>query len=307
MGGDVRHGLALSLDRALVAARDRPGQRRGRPELGQVVDRAAQQGHQQRACLMGLEAGARGDALRGRLEGDHEVRGDRRGGVIGRASLVVDLEGRHPQGSCERGGELERAGRGARDGAAGAGEGVQPITRPRREGLQRVQPERRHARGRQVAQRRGAAGVAHERSGSRRRPGHAGDLGVGHAEHDRRAAARNLAAAGRALDLEAGLAQGKTEGSADAPCADHAQADVGESVDSRVHTPAGPLQAVAAGQAKDRPSGPGSNLEPCSRQAQRSAARTLSSSIAKPPGAFSAHSTRAAPGWCSERAMPTPT
>ena len=46
MGGDVRHGLALSLDRALVAARDRPGQRRGRPELGQVVDRAAQQGHQ---------------------------------------------------------------------------------------------------------------------------------------------------------------------------------------------------------------------------------------------------------------------
>ena len=99
------------------------------PELGEVVDRAAQQRHEQLPGLVRLEARAGGDPLGRRLEGDQEVGGHRGRGVVGGAALVVDLERRHPEHARETGGEGERLGRGPRDRTAGARERPQAARR----------------------------------------------------------------------------------------------------------------------------------------------------------------------------------
>ena len=82
------------------------------------------------------------DELRGGLlQRDQQVRGDRRGGVVGGAALLRDLEGPHAERLGERAGEGERRLIAARD------RGRRAVHRRRfvGEGLQRVEREGRGA------------------------------------------------------------------------------------------------------------------------------------------------------------------
>ena len=159
----------------------------------------AHERREQGPCLARLEPGAAGHPLGGRFERDKEVRGDRRGRVVGGASVLGDLEGRHPEVVRERAREAERLRRVAGDGAAGPRERLGAAALG--EGLERVQAEPAGCRGGlERRERGGAAGVADERGRPAHRRGGRRDLGVRHAEHDRVAPGRRLAAAGRALD-----------------------------------------------------------------------------------------------------------
>ena len=100
------------------------------------------------------------DALGGRLERDEEVRGDRRGGVVGGAVGVGDLDGR----SCRARAASVRGGGAGGVGAAGdAARGAGEVRARGGDGHQRVQRERL-GRGR-------AAGRASWRPSSGRRGG----------------------------------------------------------------------------------------------------------------------------------------
>ena len=174
---------ALGRHRLLVAARDRPGQSALGPHRGPVLHRLAHQRRQQLTGLGRREVGPGGDSLGGGLEGDQEVRGHRGGGVVGGPAAVVDLEGVHAQCPRELLRDRQRLGARARDGAAGAGEGLGALVAGER--LQRVQPERVHAGGLQGGEPGGSAGVADVgRRGGHDLGGHR-DLGVGDAEDDR--------------------------------------------------------------------------------------------------------------------------
>src|SRR5919109_3137987 len=145
MRGDLLDRRPLGGDRGVVAAGDRTGEGGLGAELGEVLDRAAQQRHQQGARLARLEPRAAGDALGRRLQRYEEVGRQRCGRVVGGTALVVDLEGRHSQASSERDGEVERPWRGAGDGGAYALEGLRAGTGG--EGLKWMQPEPLSIRG----------------------------------------------------------------------------------------------------------------------------------------------------------------
>ena len=117
--GRDRAAREVALDRRLVAAGDRAGERvrrRARPSSRRCAGRAgrAARGRRRRRRLEQLG--------RGLLEGDQEVGGDRRGGVVGGARLVVDRERPHPEPVGQLGRELQRRRRGAGDRAGRAGE-----------------------------------------------------------------------------------------------------------------------------------------------------------------------------------------
>ena len=184
--------------RGLVAARDGPGERRSGPSAAQFSTVRRTSGSEQRARVVGLEPGAGGDPLGRRLERDQEVRGDRGGGVVGGAGLVVDLERRPCRAPRARSAaKRERLGRRAGDGTAGAGEASGPSPganvwsgcRPK---ASAPAGSRRSAAWRRWCGRR-RRGAGDGRGGGR-------DLGVGHAQQRRVAAGRHLAAAERALD-----------------------------------------------------------------------------------------------------------
>ena len=134
------------------------------PVRRDVLDRLPHERQQQPPRLGGLEPGAGGDPLGGRLEGDQEVGGDRGGRVVGGAALVVDLE----RPSCRA---RARARRRRRAPPAWSRRSRSRRRRRRRtlaagEGLERVQAERGAAGRRERGERGGAAGVADERGGA---------------------------------------------------------------------------------------------------------------------------------------------
>ena len=178
--------------------RGRPGpvSARSGPSAARLSTVRRSSGQQQRARLARLEAGAGGEPLGRRLERDQEVRGDRCRRVVGGAALVVDLERHHAE---------PRASPAAKPSASG-------WSRRWRSPRRRTRP----GRGRRRTSAAGAARTLRRRPApapsaawprwcGRRaarpppRLGRRRDLGVGHAEHER-AAARDLAAARRALD-----------------------------------------------------------------------------------------------------------
>ena len=184
-----------------------PVSARSGPSSARLSTRAAQQRHEQPPGLVRLQARAGGDPLGRRLERDQEVGGHRRGGVVGGAALVVDLERRHAQHAREIGGEGERRGRG------------RPRSHSRRPRTRRSPPASaakvwsgcrpKAAAPAGASALSGVAPLVCPTSGAA--PATAAAAAsisrVGHAQDDRGAAARHLAAARRALDLDAGLAQ----------------------------------------------------------------------------------------------------
>jgi hypothetical protein len=115
-----------------------------------------------------------------------------------------------------------------------------------------MQPEGVGVGGLQRTQGRGAAGVAHERGGPAHRRGGRGDLGIGHAQHDRGAATGGLAASERAGHVHAGVGEGARERAAEPARADDANTATGD-MTHRVHPSIGPLRTlgVAADAFKD--------------------------------------------------------
>ena len=201
-----------------------------------------------------------------------------------------------PSRSASAAGERERLGRRARHRRAGA---LEAHTAGGRTVWSGWSPKRRHAGVRQRGQRRGAARVAHERRGGRHRLGGGRDLGVGHAQHDRVAARGALAAAERALDLDAGVAKRRAR----ARCRPGRR---------RLCPPAAGSLRLSSGlgsfPCRSTPSsGSGRRLEdthercrqpqvlglgPCSHAAQRSAARSSSSCTGRRPRASAARSSK---------------
>ena len=119
LGRRLGDRLEVALDRRLVAARDRPGQRR-RAALGPVG--GAAQRRAARAARGRPRSRSAEQLGRRLLERDQEVGGDRGGGVVGGALLFGDLEGAHPEPLGQRPGERQRLGVGAADRAGGAGQ-----------------------------------------------------------------------------------------------------------------------------------------------------------------------------------------
>ena len=119
--------------------------------------------------------------------------------MVGGAVLVGDLDGGHPQRRRQRSRHFERAVGGAGHRTPGARERGAALGH----GHQRVEAEALAVAER--LERRGAGAVADQRARGKRLRGRA-DLAVGDGEeHD--AALRLRAAAERALDLDAGVAQ----------------------------------------------------------------------------------------------------
>ena len=139
-----------------------------------------------------------------RPERDEEVRGHRRGGVVGGAALVVDLEGRHAEPLGEPGGEGERLGRRSRHGRARALEAHARVGERSGAGAGR-RPRRRRAPARRAAWRRSCGPPAARRPSTTSAAAAISASGT----HSRMASQprRALAAAERALDLDAGVAE----------------------------------------------------------------------------------------------------
>ena len=177
-----------------------PGQRGRGAELDPVVHGLPHERCEQAARLRRLEAGVARDLLRHRLERDQEVRRHGRGGVVGRALVVGQLERDHPERLRDRPRCLQRLGGRAGDGAADPAQVGRAVPGERLEG---VEPEdvRAAACGRaQGRERGGAARVPDQARASRDGLRGCRDLRVGDAEQDR-VAVGNLAAPGRARRL----------------------------------------------------------------------------------------------------------
>ena len=164
-------------DGRLVAAGDRAGERALGPVRGPVVDGRAHE----RDERLAVQA-APTQPLGGPLERDEEVRGDRRGGVVGGAVVVGDRErASGPSAAASAAGERRGRGRWCRRPRRARRRSRAPVGR---DGHQRVQ--RKASCGGQRRQRGRAGAVADEAARAARDGGRGGgDLGVGDAQqHD---------------------------------------------------------------------------------------------------------------------------
>ena len=236
LGGGLGHRGALALHGGLVAAGDRPGERRAR---GRARPSSRPCGARAGPAARGPRRG-RGPAppatrSAAACERDQEVGGDRGGGVVGGAAGVVDLERAHAQRrAASRCASASASGVGAGHRAARAREGLGALAAG--EGLERVQPEGLGAGRGERRERRGAAGVADERRGA----GHGGGGRRRSRRRARRAATRRrrpvLAAAGGAARRHApACAKRGGQGGAQAAGPDHAQAQARGAVIGEVH------------------------------------------------------------------------
>ena len=216
-----------AVDGVLVPAGDRTGERRLGPERDPVLHRRAHERREQAARLRRLEAGVARDLLGHRLERDQEVRRHRRGGVVGGALVVRQLERDHAEPLGDRARRLERLGRRARDRAA---DPAQVGGRRRRRSAAGGSRRRARRRGRPGGARR--ASVAPLVCPTRRARagdglGRGRDLRVGHAEQDH-VAPRAPRRARRALDVVAGLAQRGRQRRAETALSDNSEFHGGE-------------------------------------------------------------------------------
>ena len=210
-----------------VALARRPSPRRPGPpgRSGRARGRAGPSSRPWRgpagASSVAAGAGARGEALGGRLERDQEVRGDRGGGVVGGAVLIGDLDGRMPSArasvsaTASARGWRRRSRRRPREARAGVVPGGH--------GHQRMQRERL-VRGEHVQA--GGPGAMSDEGPGRHQGSGGGDLGVGHAEQDRVDARRRglrVQAARRRRRPAARRRRGR-EGAAEPAAADDGQA-----------------------------------------------------------------------------------
>ena len=131
VGSGVGNGGPLRLHRRVVAASDGSLSDPSGPSSARFSTVRRSRGTSSAQGLVGGESRARGDALRRGLEGDEEVRGHRCGGVVGGASLVVDLERGHAEPAREVGRKGERLGAGAGDRATRSGKSAERGARRR--------------------------------------------------------------------------------------------------------------------------------------------------------------------------------
>ena len=173
------------------------------------------------ARLVAVEAGARGDRLRRRLERHEEVRGHGRGRVVGGAALVVDLERRH----AEPLGELGRRTRAPRAWC--------PPPRPRRPRSARpdgrttgADAARSPARPAWASAVSGVAPLVWPTSGAAAVTASAAAAISASGTQSTMASQRagRSPRPGRAVDVDAGVAERPRKGGADPACADYAHA-----------------------------------------------------------------------------------
>ena len=211
-GTALRDRRSLARHRGLIAAHHRAGQRALAAERGPVLDRGPDERDEQFA----VGAGRGGQLLGGGLERDEEVRRHRRGGVVGGAMLIGDLDRPHPEGIGQLPGHTQPSRRGGGDRGSGAGETRSALggrhQRVQREGL---------ARGEHVDPGCSRA-VADEHTGPDVRRGR-GDLAIGHAQHDGLGTGAIGAAPERSIDLITRLAQRARQRGPHSAAAHHGQ------------------------------------------------------------------------------------